>query len=120
MYDLVIAKIYFIFFINAVQVSEARFKQKASLEELLSKYYSTESLRMCFVEESLSFTVPVEKEPSKPRDDSQENKINPRVSVNDRRPKFFPPPVEKSASWNNPASSIIIHIFISCLVFIFI
>merc|ERR1719400_645067 len=64
------------------QVSEARFKQKASLEELLSKYYSTESLRMCFVEESLSFTAPVDAEPSKSSEESQ------RVSVNDRRPKF--------------------------------
>merc|ERR1711874_705965 len=101
------------------QVSEARFKQKASLEELLSKYYSTESLRMCFVEGSLSFTAPVDAEPSKSSEESQENKTIPRVSVNDRRPKFFPPPLEKSASWNHPASSIIQHILISSIVLIF-
>merc|ERR1712117_705140 len=34
------------------QVTEARYKQKAGLEDVLSKYYSKDALKMCFVEKS--------------------------------------------------------------------
>ena len=78
------------------QVSETRFKQKAGLEGILSNYYSAESLRMCFIEESLSF-APTDLPPPPARSSPPSPEVRPpgRLPISERRPKFFP---EKSAS----------------------
>ena len=39
------------------KVTKTRYKQKAGLEDILSKYYSPDTLRMCFIQKKVSILL---------------------------------------------------------------
>merc|ERR1712198_703287 len=67
------------------QVTETRYKQKAGLQDILSKYYSEEALKMCFIQKATVTTPFLESTTSQ---ETTENDID-EDSLNYRRPKHF-------------------------------
>jgi len=56
------------------QVTKTRYKQKAGLEDILSKYYSPDTLKMCFIQKKVSILLTTTQE-AIPEMVSQEEKV---------------------------------------------
>merc|ERR1712110_664729 len=65
------------------QVTKTRYKQKAGLEDILSKYYSPDTLKMCFIQKKVSILITTTQETISETVEEQEKKVL-------RAQKFYP------------------------------
>ena len=93
------------------------------MEDVLSKYYSKDALKMCFVEKSSQSRDPAYSAlPSSTneeyKDDDESNTISDQASISYRNPKLFSPKISSHAiSFIRPnCVHILFSIFISLIV----